>query len=539
MADLYNRQAQGLSTINPIVQKVDTSASEILSERAEKTAKIAGENFVLGQKQVLSSVLDYGYQQAQDNPTQFLEITNSIFEKQIEGLPETMKETMASNFVATQKNILLKVENNFTAKQDAQLKENSLLILQDTEKNIKIANENLYSALASGREEDILIAKQSIDNFKRQASKHSELKTSDGSYVYGKEDREKIKAGNIYDAQPDFEYAVDGLSLEKLREWDKTVFQNQEKWMQQTGIDKKTYNSQSKYIKERLKELGDDNEREVKTRAYFAAAEFIADFNPDEFSELESKGLVNSDLLEAIKTVWTKPKSVSEVVNAYKFLDTLKKLENILSDTDESEDGNSRRFGEATKLLKDYKNFADSAGLDIKEQEDYLITISKALVDKQFSEALQPIYSDNALSEKFFTVKQYLETGRTRGKENVIDYAKDKLYQLTSGEFNIKGKQKVSELYADKKAYSAASKIIKNALLSAISGDYDTAKKILENGNREVIKIKNSPYISREEFNRLESDLENNKKAYFTTSFGGTYEFMGYSNKDAIFKAVR
>jgi hypothetical protein len=99
--------------------------------------------------------------------------------------------------------------------------------------------------------------------------------------------------------------------------------------------------------------------------------------------------------------------------------------------------------------------------------------------------------------------------------------------------------QKIADSYAKRNARTVANDYVKTAISLSVVGEYEQAKKILEQGNREVIKTRSAPYLSKEEFNRLENDLANGKKAYFTKSDGSTYEFLGYSNKDAIFKVVK
>lgn len=510
MADkIYNRQAPSLSTNSPVVRPVDTGASEMLADRAKQTAEVASKNFVLGQKQVLNGIMDYGYEQAKDNPKQFLELTQSAFDKQLDGLPQNMREKMAENFADTQRNYLLKVENNFTQKQDDMLRQNGEDNLYALSQNMQLANQNLYSALANDRPEDAKIARQALESLKRQGVALSEIKLSNGSYVHAKGDREKIKSGTLYDQQSDFEQAVDSMSMEKLREWDNATFQNSQKWMAETGIDKKTYDSQSKYIASRLKALGDANDRVIKSNAEFTAAALIPNFDPDKFDTLKKQGLVNNELLNAIEEVATKPKSVSEVQSAYKLGATMLKLQPILLNTDDSDGANQKRFSAATVILKSYADFAKENGLDIEEQQDFLGLISKSLTDKNFSKSLHPIFADTAL--KSAIEKPPVWRGNLKEEDSVIE----------------------------DNARALANNYVTKALTLAVSGNYEQATMVLQDGNKDVIKERATPYISRDEFRRLESEISEGRKAYFTTPYGGTFEFMGYSNKDAVFKAVK
>lgn len=571
MADkIYNRQGQNLSTHSPVTPKLDTGLSEMLSDRAQQSAQVAAESFALGQKQVLNGIMDYGYKEAQANPKQFLELTQSAFDKQVQGLPENMRKKMTENFLNTQRNYLLKVENNFIDKQDAQLKQQGEETLYSLSQNMQLANENLYKSLASGRYEDVKLARQELDNLKRQGIAQSEIKLSNGSYVYSKSDREKIKNGNLYNPQLDFELAIDDMSLEKLREWDKEIFQNQQTWIQETGIDKKAYKAQSKYVQDRLKALGDTEKRILKSNAEFVAAELIPNFDPDKLSELKKQGLVNSDLLSAIEEANSKPMSVSGVISASKFAETLKSLQPVIMDTDDSDQANERRLQATTILLKNYRNFAEQNGLSVEEQQDYLNLISKGIVDKQFSESLQPIFTNSALNESLNDQSNYddvykaMEAGyggeyrpkqapkepkRTytaeenqrimaEGMAGVITGQEEKLMPEMQKTYagNI---QKIADDYAKRNARTVANDYVKTAISLSVAGEYEEAKKILEQGNREVIKTRSAPYLSKEEFNRLERELADSKKAYFTKSDGSTYEFLGYSNKDAIFKVVK
>ena len=517
MVELYSRRAPNISTHSPVAKNVSNDLSKILGEKAVETAKIAGENFVLGQKQVLAGILDYGYSNASNNPQQFIEMTNEAFNKQAEGLPEIMREKMTENFLISQKNYLLKVEDNLIKEHDKQLVENSQAIIDNTTNQIQMASQNLYSSLVNGREEDALIARQNIEALKRQASSHSGLKKSNGDYIYGKDNREKLKNGEIYDAQYEFEEAVDSMSLDKLKEWDSEVFQNSLKWQKQTGIDKKTYNDQSKYIKNRLKELGDKDKREIKSDVDFQTANLIPNYNSDTIKRLRKTGIANDELLDAIENSLDKPKTVSEVQNTFSFAQTLRELSPLITNTEDSEAGNTLRFKAATELIKRYTKFAEEQGLSIEDQDDYLSMISKGLVDRQFSEALQPIYADNAINE---IVTKY--NGETR----------------LAKALEIKEVKNKDEIASDT-AYKEAEKIIKTAILLAGQGEYEQAKNTLMDGNKEIIRLRAAPYMSRWDIAQLEEKLYRKEKALFTTKSGTNYEFLGYSNKNAIFRTVK
>ena len=518
---IYNKQSSSLQVQSPVAMPVDTGLSNMLSDRAVKASKVAGENFVLGQKMVMEGILDYGYTENPESPKEFLATTQEAFEKQVQGMPENMREKMADNFFISQKNYLLSVEDNFIKKQDATLQENSMATVGQLTQSLNIAHQNLNNASVSDRKEEMMIARKSIYDLERQIAQHANITKSDGSFLYGSKARGSLQSGGEYNSQDTFEQSVDGLSGERLYEWDKSTFQNQKKYMNETGIDRDTYNNQSKYIADRLKAMDYEKDRVIKSTADFETANLIPNYNSDEYKKLYKNDATHKPLLEAINSSLSGKKSVNEVQNTYRFMHTLANLAPILASTDESEEGNTKRFNAATKVIKEYKGFAEEQGLSIEEQDEYLSTISRGLADKQFNDVLQPLFADNALRDSFFNAVP------KRGFWQVQQVKQESI------DFN-----KLDE-NAEKNAYDTAELAIKTAISFAGIGEYDKAKRNLEQGNKEVMKARAAPYISRWEMTKLEIKLSNGEKAYFTTKFNNTYEFMGYSNKDAIFKAVR
>ena len=67
-----------------------------------------------------------------------------------------------------------------------------------------------------------------------------------------------------------------------------------------------------------------------------------------------------------------------------------------------------------------------------------------------------------------------------------------------------------------------------------MAGDIDTMNKIISDANRQVMKIRNSPFISSEEFDRLENEF-NNKRPAITKIANVLHEFKGYSQMSPIF----
>lgn len=66
---------------------------------------------------------------------------------------------------------------------------------------------------------------------------------------------------------------------------------------------------------------------------------------------------------------------------------------------------------------------------------------------------------------------------------------------------------------------------------------FEQARKVKVEMNKELIKIKFGKLIDRDEFNRLEEDLKNGKKALFNR-FGEVYEYKGMTNNDLIISKV-
>ena len=151
---------------------------------------------------------------------------------------------------------------------------------------------------------------------------------------------------------------------------------------------------------------------------------------------------------------------------------------------------------------------------------------TKYISDKMFRDSAKNLFADTAISARIRINNDF-----NKNLKNIPEKYKPSVSFEGTFAQPFGDKQRAEEY-----AQEVAHEYTRAWAISSISGDYDTANKILQEGNRAVIIAANSDKIPEGEFARMERDLASGKPAYYTMPDGRTIRFKGYSNKDAIFE---
>lgn len=507
-----------------------------LANVAGNVAKaVAEQNYAVGIKLESQRLVREAYK---NNPTS-IDGFNRAVEKGLEdmaqkqGLLPGVVDKVRENIALNSNNTILAIEKNIKAKQDAQAKQLAQNNLDAWHAQMQQAYTNMYAAQANRDTDGVKRSAEVIAQLKRQALGASQMITNNG-YVYSASDRQKLANGE-YDSMTIFKETINGMSGEYLDQWNKEIFANENKWREETGTNLKDYEAQRKYIQDRQKQLKEMKENDIKNNVEFAQAAAIANGDLETVDALRDTGYVNDDLYKAMKNAFnTKNTTVSKVQAATKLSNMLGQLEPMITNTDDSEQGKAARFTAATEILKGYSDFARSNEFTDQDQQDFMTMLSKTLVDKNFSEALQAGFADNALREAMVFASeselraQGIDPTNPEIRKRTIDRA------LKSNPMGYKVAPRMAMERADENARSFAVDVMKAAIVSAAAGDYEQAQNVLEQGNKEIIKMRASPFINTAEWARLERLYENGKPAPYEY-MGKVYYFQGFTNKNAIF----
>lgn len=521
---LYNRQGRTISMPTVEANIKEPTLSPVLSVIQQNAANIAEKNFALGQSLALQESIENAYKTAPDSPEQFEKLATSAINTFSKDLPSKVKNNLQGNFDLLKSKYLAKVEENFYEKTNNDYKTlvNSNMKLADADYSSQL--DSLYKATVSRDERNQKIA---YDAFQNAVNKRKTLASAKD--IYGKNvytDSEIKEAANDQTGHLEaFKNNIDTLSLDELKSFDSEVFQDRVLFEQRTGVNRDTYDDMNTYVKQRLEDLGDEEDRVLKNQATFEAVRLAGTRDPGRYKELKESGMLPDSVFKALDKVYETAPSQSKVENAYLLEKTMDYLYNSLGAI-ELGNATPEEYEQMTKALvkfgDTFKQFSDDNGLSQQEQQEVIDMATKYISDAEFREAMKPIFSDTAIAKRISLNSKSPTIKNISGKSI-------KTPDFVVG--TIIGNSEMAERYASEVAHEWT----RQYALQAIAGNYSEALKILQQGNRAVIMAANSDKISEGEFSRLENELVHKRPAIFEYN-GKKYEFMGFSNKDAIFK---
>ena len=516
---LYQRQGRSLS-LQPVNAEIKQPTLKPLTDVVIKgAADVARDNYAMGNAIALHDSLQYAYEKAPNSPQQFDELADKTIQSFMDSnkVPSYARKDLMAKFLTAKQTYASKVETNYYNKQDQEQKDNAYKLSQIQTDDILSQADALYASLVNRDDKNAEIALAGYQNAQKNLRTLSELKNRKGDYVFNESERKT--AQNTQTGQLEaFKRQIDTLSKDELKKFDTEIFQDKLLFQQKTGVDDKTYAEQNKYIKQRRQDLGDEEKRIIKDQASFTASRLLSVRDPEEYKNLKKSGLVSDDTLKAIDKIYKTAPSVQKVKNAFVLENTLNMLHDTVGDFDPAIDDATNIQNAIVRLGNSFEQFSNDNGLDQQQQQEVLDMATKYISDNLFRETTKGLFADTAISM------------RIKGKD--YDNPRSPNYKIHTKVTQKFGDKERAEKYADTVAYDYTRAFV----LNSMAGNYETANKILQEGNRATIIAANSDKIPEDEFVRMEKDLANGKDAFYTMPDGRTVKFKGYSNKDAIFE---
>ena len=179
-----------------------------------------------------------------------------------------------------------------------------------------------------------------------------------------------------------------------------------------------------------------------------------------------------------------------------------------------------------------FQNLATSTGMDVEDKRQTLDMAAKQFAEPAFAESLKPLVSTSTAIGRLIT-ESIAESDAINNSAIPSSWKSSNIGMSKYREISAKNDIDKSMDYAKQNALDYAQTQAQVARDYANIGNYDMVKKTISDANKEVMKIRNYPFIPAEEFDRLEMELENNRPA-ITKIAGVLYEFKGYSNQSPI-----
>lgn len=549
MADkIYNRNPAPMPDGTYVEKKYDTLGT-LLKTAGSLANAVAEQNYATGMKLATEELVNTAYKNNPESVEGFnAEIEKGLAKLEEKGIMPGVMAKLRDNVALNTATKITAIESNIKKRQDQIAKIQATQVKDNWNNNMGQLYDIMYRAQIEGDADTVKQIGQAIAINKQKGVGLANAITNTG-YVYDKTDREKLASG-AYDSNEYFKDAIDTLGQEALEKFDKEVFTNVDKYRAETGITRKEYDAQRKYIDERKKQLEEMKKAGLKNNAELAAINALETADFTEADEM-AKYLDNDDFLKAAHEALETPTSIAGAEKAAGFLDVIKRLEPVLTDTEDTPEGFNRRMGAATEILRAYTDFARANNVDPNDRQVFLASLAKSLKDPQFSQALQPMFSQSALTDAMQV--QFAPVMKTDaeivqnitakyGNNPAITGPKIKQaleqrnaarkYMLNN---DTTDKIKVQDERNRRNAQSIAQQAKEQMLIAALAGNYDIVNQIYNEANKEVIKTMADGIIPRYEWDRLEKELEHGKPAMLEYN-GRVYQFQGFTSKGAIFK---
>lgn len=545
---IYNRNPAAMPERTFVKTKYDTLGTLIKTAGSVANA-VKEQNAAMGMKLATQELIARAYKNNPESVAGFqAEVEKSLAEYESKGLLPGLSNKLREAVTLDSATTITAIESNIKKRDDQIAKIQATQIKDNWNNNMGELYSVMYRAQIERDDAAIKQMGQAIAMNKQKGIGLANAITNTG-YVYDKTDREKLASG-AYDSGEYFKDAVDTLGIEALDRFDKEVFTNIDKYRAETGITRKEYDAQRKYIDERKKQLQAMKEAGLKNNAELAAINALETADFTEADEL-AKYIDNDDFLKAAHEALESPTSIESAQKAGAFLDVISRLEPILTDTEDTPDGFNRRMAASTEILRAYTDFARTNNVDPNDRQVFLSSLAKSLKDPQFSQALQPMFSESALTEAM--QMQFAPVMKTDAEiiKNITDkYGNNPVitgpkikraleqrdatrkYMLAN---DTTDKIRMQDERNRRNAQSIAQTAKEQMLIAALAGDYDTVNNIYNAANKEIIKTMSSVVIPSYEWDRLEKEFDQGKPALLECN-GRVYQFQGFTAKGAIFK---
>lgn len=545
---IYNRNPAPMPEGTYVETKYAT-LNTLLQAAGSVANAVAQQNYATGMKLATEDLVNNAYKNNPESVAGFnAEIEKGMAKLEEKGVMPGIMNKLRENVALNSTTKITAIESNIKKKQDQIAKIQASRVKDNWDSNMGDLYGLMYRAQIQGDEAAIKQAAQAIAINKQKGVGLANAITSTG-FVYDKSDREKLASG-AYDSGEYFKDAIDTLGQEALEKFDKEVFTNVDKYRAETGITRKEYDAQRKYIDQRKEQLAAMKKAGLKNNAELAAINALETADFTEADEM-AKYLDNDDFLKAAHEALETPTSIVGAEKAVGFLDVIKRLEPVLTDTEDTPEGFNRRMVASTEILRAYTDFARANNVDPNDRQVFLSSLAKSLKDPQFSQALLPMFSESALTDAMqVQFAPMMKTDAEIVQNITAKYGNNpaiagpkikraleqrdaaRKYMLNN---DAPDKIRMQDERNRRNAQSIAQQAKEQMLIAALAGDYDIVNQIYNEANKEVIKTMADGIIPRYEWDRLEKEFDQGKPAILEYN-GRVYQFQGFTSKSAIFK---
>ena len=540
MAKLYQAQNPGLQGMGVVMpQKEESIGAAIANFAASALDKIAKDNFALGHAALEDDIIKTAYEMNPNDPDGFMDMVKENIAKQTKNLPGEMARKIRLNAETQARGKLVKIQNNRIKNANAELQVNATVERDNLITDISDLNDSLMDCMINNDYDGAKAINQTMAMRKGQLSQLAESKNFNGEYVFGKEaERAELKAAQ-YGKVDSFRKGIERLSKDGLKDFDKNIFQDKEQFMNTYGVDYKTYDEFERLIKNRRKAFDAQDKREIRAQNTYALSQ-LSGITDDELDAIAETGMFQEDTIKAIRKAKKAAKKADR--NPEKsfgdqdqgFLATFMELQEVIKSTDDGSDEYVDKLLQAGAKAEIKIEEMRKAGLSDDACDILSRTLRESISSKGFADVLNV---DNSSFISQLTEQARIDFQQKNPWTSGIFSNIDETIPAYINPMTGTAQRRPIEISDEtKKALnSRAADIWTNMLVLAAQGRRDEALQLYKDGNRELIYMKYGQWIDVKEFDRMEVELANKRKAYITIG-NSQYEYLGISQNDVILK---
>lgn len=523
------------TAVEPVDVKIPDIDLDAFDKLGDQKIKSATQNFQLYAHTTANAEAQKLYQKYKNNPIALANALSKVPEM-FTDLPQSVQDDLKQRLDANAISLVTKAQAN---QQSAINKQNKALAHANAVLGAnQIADDyfNVLRYITSPDEEkrpvDLAIYRQHRAEMEKLAATTDE----NGNPLFTESQRTKLLMPKDA-AVAGFKQFINRPEVDELKKWDTEIFQNRDKFMEDTGIDADTYETMETALIKRIKALEDDKVRQIHGRAYYDQASLITE--PTELNIEKAKAydftddkaidkLVTASKKTTLGTYYDPEKKTSPTA----FTQAYNVFAELLENTDDtpSPEGQEKLVSAATETMERLAAVAQESNLQPEYTDRIKQSIQKALTDKQAKQQL--IDADFANRTKGQALAN-LATGtsfRTTNLTRSITGAKARTADYYTTDLYKDAVQKATELAA--RRYNDD---LVPAMLAYLAGDYNTFRQASAQADRNYDKNRASFMVrSDAEWQRLENALAQGQPALINY-MGRTLEFKGFDNKGAVF----
>lgn len=557
MAKLYQRQNIQLSR-GPIIQpeKQPSIGAAVAKFGADTLDKIAKDNFALGHANLTNDIVNTAYTANPMNLKRFNEMVQSGIEKSTKNLPGDMARQIRLSAEKKANAFTAKIESNIRKAATAELEQNAQTLsdnITNGPNGLQDSNVGMMDCLINRDTEGLKKFRENWNYQHQQLSSLADLKNPiDGSYVIGKEATRNMYKQGLFGKMDAFRAAIEKLSKDGLKKFDEEVFQDKKFFTEAYGIDDKSYDDMEKLIKARRKAFDDQDKRVIKDQAYFEMSK-LSQIDPAVLDDIEKSGVAKPETLKEIRKAIKEaqktgnPNAANYLDQNESFLAGLAELQDAISTDDGSPEYNDRLLQTAAKISQNISKMHRN-GLGDEQTQILNQALSGIVSDQNFAGALdfsdsfllseivrgaQNDYYNDIDRQKDVIKKKYPLAEKDGFQKSLMESELKSLPERTMFKHAIIDRPVRFTSNTQKALKEMAARYSAQIIALEQIGQHDQAMELKQAANKELIYLKYSDWIPRHEFDRMEHELTNGRKAY-TTIGNSVFEYKGLSNNGVI-----